>query len=373
MSYPLLRSLLFRLDAETSHALTFGALSALYRLPGASALVRRRYAHSVPRLPVERMGLTFSNPVGLAAGLDKDGRYLRPLADLGFGWVEIGTVTPRPQPGNPRRRLFRLPDSRAIINRMGFNSAGVDAVVRYLGRREKPTLLGINIGMNRDTPLEQAVADYLYCLRAVYVHAAYIAINISSPNTPGLRALQETQRLDELLQALKLEQQALTRAHGLYVPIALKVAPDLSREQIRSLAGRVLEHGFDAVIATNTTLARTGVEQELLAHEAGGLSGRPLKPLATRVIATLYSELKGRVPIIGVGGIESADDAWEKLVAGADLVQIYTGFIYDGPALVGEIVNGLSARVRAAGAYNLAQAVATARGRMSQPTATVPP
>ena len=365
--YHLLRPLLFRLDAEASHDVLFSALGALYRVPGASALLRRRYGAQVPSLPVEIMGLRFPNPVGLAAGLDKDGRHVYPLADCGFGWLELGTVTPRPQPGNSGRRLFRLPGQRALINRMGFNSAGVDALVKNIGRRPKPGLLGINIGKNRDTPLEQASDDYLYCLRAVYVHAAYIAINISSPNTPGLRALQEEQRLTELLKTLKLEQLALTRAHGLYVPIALKIDPDMNEAQIAAIARQVQEQRFDAVIATNTTLGRPGVEHELLAKEAGGLSGAPLRPLATRTIRILYRELRGAVPIIGVGGIETAADAWDKLVAGADLVQIYTGFIYKGPDLIREIVTGLADRVRTSGTASLSEAVARARQ-----SATVP-
>ncbi len=363
--YHLLRPLLFRLDAEQSHQVAFGALDALYCVPGAPAILRRRYGAQVPSLPVEVMGLRFPNPVGLAAGLDKDGRHTHPLADLGFGWLELGTVTARPQPGNPGRRLFRLPEARALINRMGFNSAGVDALVRNISRRPKPGLLGINIGKNRDTPLEHAIDDYLYCLRAVYVHAAYVAINISSPNTPGLRALQEEQRLAELLKALKLEQLALARAHGLYVPIALKIDPDMSDAQVTAVARRVKEHRFDAVIATNTTLTRPGLEHELLAKEAGGLSGVPLRALATRTIRVLYGELRGAIPIIGVGGIENAADAWDKLVAGADLVQIYTGFIYKGPDLIREIVTGLADRVRTSGAPSLAEAVARARRPIS--------
>lgn len=359
--YDLLRPLLFRFDAERSHDVVFGALDTLYRVPGAAALVRRQYGAKVPPLPVDIMGLRFPNPVGLAAGLDKDGRHTHPLADIGFGWLELGTVTARPQPGNPGRRLFRLPHARALINRMGFNSVGVDALVRHIGHRPKRGLLGINIGKNRDTPIEHAIDDYIYCLRAVYVHAAYIAVNISSPNTPGLRALQEEQRLAELLKTLKLEQLALARAHGLYVPIALKIDPDMSSAQIGAVARQVRDQGFDAVIATNTTLTRPGVEHELLANEVGGLSGPPLRALATRTIRVLYGELKGAVPIIGVGGIETAADAWDKLVAGADLVQVYTGFIYKGPDLVRAIVTGLTERVRASGAPSLAEAVAQAR------------
>lgn len=332
-----------------------------YRLPGVSPAVRAIYANRTPSLPVEVMGLTFPNPVGLAAGLDKDGRHVRPLADLGFGWLELGTVTPRAQPGNPEPRMFRLVTERALINRMGFNNPGVDAFVRNIGAGAKPCLLGINIGKNRDTPIERAIEDYVHALRAVYIHAAYVAVNVSSPNTPGLRALQGQSQLEELLGALKLEQAALTRAHGLYVPIALKIAPDLTDEQLSAIARLVLAHRFDAVIATNTTLARPGVGHTLLAGEAGGLSGRPLKERATVVIHKLHAQLQGRIPIIGVGGIENADDAWEKLLAGADLVQIYTALIYEGPGIVARIVGGLAERVRASGHASLAEAVAAAR------------
>lgn len=359
--YRLIRPFLFRLDAERSHRLTFGMMRAGYRVPGVSPLVRAVCANRVPSLPVEAMGLRFPNPLGLAAGLDKDGRHARGLADFGFGWLELGTVTPRAQPGNPGPRMFRLTAEHALINRMGFNNPGVDAFVRHLGGGPKPCLLGINIGKNRDTPVERAVEDYVHALRAVYIHAAYVAVNVSSPNTPGLRALQEQSRLEELLGALKLEQAALTRAHGLYVPIALKIAPDLTDEQLDAIARLVLEHRFDAVIATNTTLARPGVGHALLAGEAGGLSGRPLRERATVVIHKLHAQLQGRVPIIGVGGIENADDAWEKLLAGADLVQIYTALVYEGPGIVRRIVAGLAERVRASGHATLAEAVKAAR------------
>ncbi len=360
--YTRLRPLLFRLDAERSHDLVLGGLRWGARIPGVTALLRHTYGRRVPPLPVHALGLHFPNPLGLAAGFDKDARYIEPLATLGFGWLELGTVTPQPQPGSSKPRLFRLVSHHALINRMGFNSAGLGAFVANLSRRAKPCLLGINIGKNRDTPLERAVEDYLVALRAVYIHAAYVAVNVSSPNTPGLRALQERERLGELLRALKTEQTALTRAHGLYVPLALKIAPDLDEEQIAFIAQTVLATGFDAVIATNTTLARPGVEHELLAAEAGGLSGPPLKPLAARAVTRLYRLLQGRVPIIGVGGIENAEDAWERLVAGADLLQIYTALIYQGPGIVAQIVHGLAERVARAGKSNLAEAVASARG-----------
>jgi dihydroorotate dehydrogenase len=349
------------MDPERSHRLLLGLLGAGCRVPGPAALLWGRYGRRVPTLPVDVLGLHFPNPLGLAAGLDKDGRFIRPLAALGFGWLELGTVTPRPQPGNARPRLFRLASAHALINRMGFNSAGLQAFVAHLARGPKPCLLGVNIGKNAATPLEDAHEDYVAALRAVYIHAAYVAINVSSPNTPGLRELQERERLELLLGALKTEQAALARAHQLYVPLALKVAPDLSDEQFEFIAAAVLKAGFDAVIATNTSLARSGVENELVARESGGLSGRPLKSLATEAVRALYRHLQGRAPIIGVGGIESADDAWERLVAGADLVQVYTALIYEGPRVVEKIVSGLAKRVARSGHDTLAAAVAAAR------------
>lgn len=368
-SYPVLRSLLFRLDAERSHRLALRLLALGHRVPGMGALLRWRYARRVPALPITVMGLALPNPVGLAAGLDKDGRYVRELASFGFGWLELGTVTPQPQPGSARPRLFRLPARRALINRMGFNSAGIGVFVRNLARRRKPCLVGINIGRNRDTSTERAVDDYVSALRAVYIHAAYVAVNVSSPNTPGLRELQEREHLGELLRALKTEQAALAHAHEIYVPLALKIGPDLDDEQLAFVAEAILESGFDAVIAGNTTLARPGMEHDLAAAEAGGLSGRPLGPLATRTIAGLYRHLRGRAPIIGVGGIENADDAWEKMVAGADAVQIYTALIYHGPRIVADIVHGLAQRVAESGHATLAAAVAGARAAQMPPPA----
>lgn len=360
--YPLLRLLLFRLDAETSHTITFFVLRLLYRL-GAGWLVRLIYARRTASLPVKLMGLNFRNPVGLAAGLDKDARYIKALADFGFGALELGTVTPRAQPGNPKKRLFRLPRQRALINRMGFNNVGIDAFVERLRRasKSKTCVVGVNIGKNYDTPIERAADDYLSALRAVYMHADYVAVNISSPNTPNLRALQGQDRLGQLLRALKAEQVELAKTRGVYVPIALKVAPDLDDEQITAIAQQVRAVGLDAVIATNTTLSRPGLDDELLARETGGLSGRPLKALSTGVIRKLFAQLRGEIPIIGVGGIESAQDAWDKLVAGADLIQVYTGLIYHGPGLVREITNGLAQRVRAANCGSLKEAVERTR------------
>jgi len=360
--YKLLRPLLFALDPETSHALSFGLLRGAYRVPGLAQLTHACVAQKIPPLPVEVMGLRFPNPLGLAAGLDKNAEYLQPLADFGFGWLELGTVTPRPQPGNPRPRLFRFPEQAAIINRMGFNNAGVEAFLANLRAQPRPCLLGINIGKNRDTPAERAIADYLTMLRAVYAYADYVAVNISSPNTPGLRALQEGEALEPLLAALKREQAVLAGRHGRRVPLALKIAPDLDDAQIGVIAQLVEQHGFEAVIATNTTLTRPGLPAAL-AVESGGLSGRPLKDLSTAVIRKLYACLQGRVPIVGVGGVGSAQDAWEKLAAGADLVQIYSALIFQGPGVAHSIVAGLAERVRAAGKPGLREALAQTRGK----------
>jgi dihydroorotate dehydrogenase len=356
--YKLIRPLLFRLDAETSHHLAFGALRALSHLPGFRRCLRGARA---PELPVEVMGIKFPNPVGLAAGLDKNAEYAPLLAALGFGFLELGTVTPRPQPGNPKPRLFRLPAQRAIINRMGFNNVGLAQFLNNVYRWECACPVGINIGKNKDTPLERAVDDYLAALRAVYPHADYVTINISSPNTPDLRELQSQEHLDELLRALKADQAALAGIHGRYVPLAVKIAPDLDDAQIAAIAALAQAHKIDAVIATNTTVARPGLEQEPLAKEVGGLSGRPLKSLSTAVIRKLYGHLQGKIPIIGVGGIENAEDAWGKLVAGAELVQIYSALIYEGPAVVGRIVRDLADKVTASGCTTLAEAVAKAR------------
>ena len=355
--YALLRKLLFRLDAEFSHHLVFSLLRALYRLPGVSRLMR---AH-VPALPIEVMGLKFSNPVGLAAGLDKNADLAPLLADFGFGFLELGTVTPRPQPGSPKPRLFRLPQHRALLNRMGFNNVGVAQFLNNLYQWEPTCPVGINIGKNKGTPIEHAADDYLSALRAVYPHADYVTINISSPNTVGLRELQNQENFDELLRALKVEQAALAKTHEHYVPMAVKISPDLDDNQIAAIATLVQKHRIDAVIATNTTITRPGLEGEKLAQQAGGLSGRPLKSLSTSVIRKLYGHLQGKIPIIGVGGIETAEDAWDKLVAGADLVQIYTVFIYEGPGIVRRIVRGLADKVTASGCATLAESVAKAR------------
>lgn len=323
-----------------------------------SSLLRVRNSR---RLPTQIMGLNLTNPVGLAAGLDKNAECVKPFADMGFGFVEVGTVTPRPQTGNPRPRLFRLSMVRAIINRMGFNNVGVDILLENLKRSGKPCVLGINIGKNKDTPDINAIDDYIVAMRAVYSAADYITVNISSPNTPGLRSLQESEKLEPLLARLQQERTILATYHGKHVPIALKIAPDLDEMQIARISRLVIEYGFDAIIATNTTVARPGLEAEPSAQEIGGLSGRPLRMPATEIIQRLAIYLHGKVPIIGVGGIANADDAWEKLIAGADAVQIYTAFIYEGPELISQIVNGLAKKVEDLSCTTLAEALEKAR------------
>jgi dihydroorotate dehydrogenase len=351
--YPLLRPLLFLLDPESSHRLTFKLLPLLRANP----LAR----DCTPQLPTTIAGLALRNPVGLAAGLDKNAECVEPLAGFGFGFVELGTVTPRAQAGNPRPRLFRLTAERALINRLGFPNGGVDAFLANLQRARRSCPIGINIGKNKDTPNERALDDYLGALRAVYTFADYITVNISSPNTPGLRALQQGAQLETLLGGLADERRTLATKHGQRVPLALKVAPDLDDAQLEEIARLVEQHGFDMIIATNTTVARPRLAGVALAQETGGLSGRALAPLSTDVIRKLYRRLQGRVPIIGVGGIENADDAWEKLVAGADALQIYTALIYRGPTVVREIVDGLKQRVVASGSADLAAALKRVR------------
>jgi dihydroorotate dehydrogenase len=289
------------------------------------------------------MGLDFPNPVGLAAGLDKDGEHIEALAALGFGFIEIGTVTPRPQPGSPKPRLFRLPGSKAIINRMGFNNQGIDRLMANVSQADYRGILGINIGKNFDTPVEKAAADYLFCLRKAYRHAGYIAVNISSPNTPHLRQLQNAEELSNLLYLLKLDQQKLADEHGKYTPVAVKIAPDLEASQVDAIAALLMKYQIDGVIATNTTLSRDEVETLPHGGETGGLSGQPLTQRATAVIRRLHLALQGALPIIGVGGIMSAADAKEKIEAGASLIQIYSGLIYRGPDLVREITQTLCA------------------------------
>lgn len=333
--YNLLRPALFTLDPETAHDATLTSLNTAHCL-GLSRLIPKP-AHD----PRKVMGIEFPNPVGLAAGLDKNGDCINGLAALGFGFIEIGTITPRPQPGNPRPRLFRLPEAKAIINRMGFNNHGVDALLANVERANFKGVLGINIGKNADTPIEKAADDYLICLRKVYAHASYVTVNISSPNTKNLRQLQGGDELDALLSQLKSEQEKLAQQHGKYVPLALKIAPDLDAEQIKQIASLLIKHRIDGVIATNTTLSREGVEGLVHGNETGGLSGAPVKDKSTAVIRALSSELGGALPIIGVGGITSGADAVEKMQAGASLVQIYSGLIYRGQSLVTEAAEAI--------------------------------
>jgi dihydroorotate dehydrogenase len=292
------------------------------------------------------MGLTFPNPVGLAAGLDKNGECIAGLAALGFGFIEIGTVTPLPQPGNPQPRLFRLPQANAIINRMGFNNSGVDALIENVKRADYRGILGINIGKNAATPIEKAADDYLICLRKVYAHASYVTVNISSPNTKNLRQLQGGDELDALLAQLKAEQEKLANTHGKYVPVALKIAPDLDNEQIGRISALLMQHRIDAVIATNTTLSREGVEHLPHGSEAGGLSGAPVRGKSTAVIRALAAELRDALPIIGAGGILNGADAVEKIDVGAALVQLYSGLIYRGPSLIDECCAAIRAQIK---------------------------
>ncbi len=336
MSYRLLRPLLFRLDAERAHRLTLRALDVGARLGLPSAC-------EVADKPVRVMGIDFPNPVGLAAGLDKNAEHLDALAHLGFGFIEVGTVTPRPQPGNPRPRMFRIPAARAVINRLGFNNLGVDRLVRNVQAARYRGVLGINIGKNFDTPIARAASDYVTCLRKVYPVAHYVTVNISSPNTRNLRQLQESDELDTLLGALKSEQMQLAQRHARYVPLALKIAPDLTDEQLETIARLLLHHQIDAVIATNTTLSRAGVEGLAHGREAGGLSGAPLTDRARAVLAALAGHLGGRIPIIGVGGIMAGKDAVDRIAAGATLIQLYTGLVYAGPGLIAECREAIAA------------------------------
>ena len=337
--YSLIRPLLFAMDAESAHEIT---------LPGLKHANTLGLTRLLPKPEVDTryvMGIKFPNPVGLAAGLDKDGRYIDGLAALGFGFIEIGTVTPRAQPGNPKPRMFRLPQAHGIINRMGFNNGGVDAFVKNVQSsrffQEKLGVLGLNIGKNADTPIERAADDYLHCLEKVYPYASYVTVNISSPNTKNLRQLQGASELDELLAKLKNAQQRLADQHQRYVPITLKIAPDIDSEQIKTIAESLIKHKIDGVIATNTTTTRDAVKGLEYGEEAGGLSGKPVFILSNQVIQGLKAELGDALPIIGVGGIFSGADAKIKMQAGASLVQLYSGLIYRGPALVRECAKAL--------------------------------
>ena len=336
MLYSAIRKVLFKFDPETIHELTIKSFKATGATP-----LNLLYRQKVIQKPVDVMGITFPNPVGLAAGLDKNGECIDAFAAMGFGFVEIGTITPRPQPGNDKPRIFRLPEANAIINRMGFNNKGVDYLIDQVRKAKFKGVLGINIGKNKDTPDENAKDDYIICIRKVYNYATYITVNISSPNTPGLRSLQYGDALNELLAALKVEQKALAEQYNKYVPVAVKIAPDLNEEEVNSIAQSLIDNDIDGVIATNTTLSREGVEGLEHCDEMGGLSGAPVKEKSTQVIKLLAKALDNKLPIIGVGGIANGKDAQEKIDAGAKLVQVYSGFIYQGPDLVTDIVNTL--------------------------------
>ena len=342
MLYALARPFLFALDPETAHRLVLGAADAA----SAVGLLRRNPVSA----PVRAMGLEFPNPVGLAAGLDKQAEHVASLAALGFGFLELGGVTPRPQPGNPQPRLFRIPEAQALINRFGLNSVGVKAFVSNLSRFRKSCVIGVNIGKNKDTPNEKAADDYVQCLEALYPHVDYVSLNVSSPNTAGLRDLQDPAALSALLSKVRHEREKLREKHGRHVALALKISPDLDDDAIRSIAGIVRRERVDGVIATNTTVARADVERYANGVQTGGLSGAPLRERSTRVLKILSQELKNEIPLIGVGGIMSGADAVEKLDAGATLVQIYTGLIYRGPELVNECIERIrdAERIRVA-------------------------
>jgi dihydroorotate dehydrogenase len=331
--YSFIRPALFCLEAEQAHHLTLSALKLGQRL---GLLTPKPNRGETGTCSV--MGLNFPNKVGLAAGLDKNGAYIDALAALGFGFIEIGTVTPRPQAGNPKPRLFRLPEHQAIINRMGFNNDGVEALLKNVAASQYKGILGINIGKNASTPIHQATDDYVTCLKAVYNQASYVTINISSPNTQNLRTLQTGDALLDLLVALKAQQAALTDQFGRYVPLAVKIAPDLSDTEIDMMAKLFVNHKIDGVIATNTTLSRNAISGHALSNEAGGLSGAPVTELSNQVIKRLAAQLDGALPIIGAGGILSGNDAKNKLAAGANLIQVYSGLIYQGPALIAECI-----------------------------------
>ncbi|MGB5855103.1 MAG: quinone-dependent dihydroorotate dehydrogenase [Oceanisphaera sp.] len=334
--YSLVKPLLFQCDPEHIHELTIKGLAKTQHSPLA-ALYRQ------PKItnPVEVMGLTFDNPVGLAAGLDKNGDCIDAFAAMGFGFIEIGTVTPLAQDGNEKPRLFRIKEADAILNRMGFNNNGIDYLIENVKQSRYQGVLGINIGKNKDTPIEQGKDDYLICMEKSYAHAGYITVNISSPNTPGLRSLQYGDALDDLLAGLKEKQAELAVLHNKQVPLLVKIAPDLSMAEIEQVADSLVRYEIDGVIATNTTLDRDLVFDLPHAHEMGGLSGRPVQNKSTLVISELSRRLDGRLPIIGVGGIDSLTAGREKMAAGASLVQVYSGFIYRGPALIQQLAQHL--------------------------------
>ena len=340
--YALTRPFLFGLDPELAHEVTLGALARIQHTPLICAIAQKRVES-----PVTVAGLVFPNRVGLAAGLDKNGRCIDAFGAMGFGFVEVGTVTPKPQPGNPKPRMFRLPEAQGLINRLGFNNDGLDVFIANVRRsrfRKQGGILGLNIGKNAATPIEQAVSDYVICLDGVYPHADYVTVNISSPNTKNLRELQSDAALDALLTTLEARGRELAARHGRRVPIFVKIAPDLDDTQVQLIARTLKKTGMDGVIATNTTIARDAVRHLPHGEELGGLSGAPVFAASNRVIAQLRSELGAAFPIIGAGGVMCGADARAKIAAGADLVQVYTGFIYKGPPLVPEVARATATR-----------------------------
>jgi len=343
--YALTRPFLFGMDAEAAHELTMDMLARGQRTP-----LQWAWCNETVHDPVTLAGLTFPNRVGMAAGLDKNARCIDALGAMGFGFVEVGTVTPKAQPGNPKPRMFRLPEARALINRLGFNNEGLEAFLRNVQQaqfrkqnRRNPMLLGLNIGKNATTPIENATSDYLTCLEGVYPHADYVTVNISSPNTQNLRALQSDAALDALLSAIAERREALATRHAKRVPVFVKIAPDLDEAQVAVIAATLQRHGMDGVIATNTTISRAAVQGMRHSEETGGLSGAPVLEASNQVIRQLRAALGSRFPIIGVGGVMSAEDAVSKVRAGADVVQIYTGLLYEGPALVVKAAKAIKA------------------------------
>lgn len=335
MTYHLFRNLLFMLPPELAHSISLNTLSCVEKMGILGCVTPKTSASH----PVKVMNIEFPNRVGLAAGLDKNGAHIDALSKLGFGFIEVGTITPKPQIGNPKPRLFRLPEHQAIINRMGFNNDGVEGLLANLKNTRYKGILGINIGKNATTAIDHAVDDYLYCLERVYEYASYVTVNLSSPNTPGLRGLQMGEMFSSLLDSLKNKQRTLHTQHRKYVPLVVKIAPDLEDEAVISIAKTLIDFEVDGVIATNTTITRAGVSNHRLANEAGGLSGKPLFDQSTRVVSILSSEISGKLPIIAAGGICSGEDAAAKIRAGASLVQIYTGFIYQGPQLIADAIS----------------------------------
>jgi dihydroorotate dehydrogenase len=366
LPYAMLRPLLFKVPAETAHHLANGILGAAMLTAPARAVSRALLDVRDPALEVERFGIRFPNPVGLAAGFDKSGEHFNALGALGFGFVEIGTVTALAQPGNPLPRLFRLPADRALLNRMGFNNPGAEAVARRLRRTAIEPVLGINLGKSKVTPLEDATADYLRSLELLEPFARYVVVNVSSPNTPGLRTLQDARPLRGLLSAMRSRAAELASyRRETPKPILLKIAPDLTDEQVDEAVGIAVDEGIAGIIATNTTVSREGLRtgaERVAAMGAGGISGGPVRRRAREVVARVWKTSGGRLPIVGVGGIFTADDAWEMIRAGASLVQVYTGFVYGGPEMVRDINRGLLARLRRDGLGSITQAVGLAHG-----------